>query len=119
MTSASKIPEILRRHESEILTDWMRQQLSSTTVRSGVIRENDLREQSRSLLSALREALETGSVSDITGSAWSNVRDFLMEVSRSRGRQGFTSAETAMFVLSLKLPLFARLRQEYGSDAAA
>src|SRR5690349_5354685 len=118
MNSASKIPEILRRHEAEILTDWLRQQLSSTSVRSGVIRENDLREQSRSLLSAFREALETGNVSDLAAPAWSNVRDFLGEISRSRGRQGFTSTETAMFVLSLKLPLFARLRQEYGNDAA-
>lgn len=118
MNSASKIPEILRRNESEILTDWLRQQLSSTSVRSGIIRENDLREQSRSLLSALREALDTGNLSDISGPAWSNVRDFLGEISRSRGRQGFTSSETAMFVLSLKLPLFARLRQEYGNDAA-
>jgi rsbT co-antagonist protein RsbR len=119
MTSASKIPEIFRRNESEILTDWLRQQLSSTAVRSGVIRENDLREQSRSLLSALREALETGSVNDVTGPAWANVRDFVAEISRSRGRQGFTATETAMFVLSLKLPIFARLRQEYGSDAAS
>jgi rsbT co-antagonist protein RsbR len=119
MNSPSKIPEILRRSESEVLADWMRQQLSSTAVRSGLVREADLREQSRALLAALREALESGSVQDISGPAWSAVRDFLVEASRARVRQGFTPTETATFVLSLKLPIFARLRQEYSNDAPA
>jgi rsbT co-antagonist protein RsbR len=56
---------------------------------------------------------------DVAGPAWSNVREFLSEAARTRGRQGFTSAETATFILSLKLPIFARLRQEYDGDAAA
>ncbi|HEX6971840.1 MAG TPA: STAS domain-containing protein, partial [Limnochordia bacterium] len=64
------------------------------------------------------EALETGSAGDITGPAWASVRDFLGEFSRTGARQGFSPAETATFVFSLKLPLFSRLRQEYGTDAA-
>ena len=60
MTSSSKLPEILRRHESEILNDWMRHQLSSTVVRGNLIRESELREQSSAFLATLREALESG-----------------------------------------------------------
>ncbi len=118
MNTSSKLPEILRRNEGEILNDWLRQQLSSTTVRGNLIRESDLREQSRAFLAVLREALESGNVSDTGGAAWSNARDFIAEMSRTRARQGFTPVETAVFIFSLKLPIFARLRQEYGNDAA-
>jgi rsbT co-antagonist protein RsbR len=63
--------------------------------------------------------MESGNLNDIASSAWAPVRDFLAEISRTRARQGFTATETATFILSLKLPLFARLRQEYANDAAA
>ena len=43
----------------------------------------------------------------------------MTEVARTRARQGFTPVETAMFIFSLKLPIFARLRQEYANDAAS
>src|SRR4051812_48832588 len=112
MNSSSKLPSLLRQAEGEILADWLRQQLSSRTIRSNVIRESDLREQSRAFLAALREAMESGNLNDIASSAWAPVRDFLAEISRTRARQGFTATETATFILSLKLPLFARLRQE-------
>src|ERR1041384_2391930 len=41
---------------------------------------------------------------------WTATRDFLAGVSRSRGRQGFSPSETAMFVFSVKEPVFAHLR---------
>jgi rsbT co-antagonist protein RsbR len=119
MTSPSKLPEILRRNESEILNDWMRYQLSSTVVRGNLIRENELREQSSTFLAALREALESGKPGDTDGPAWSSAREFVTEMARTRARQGFTPVETAMFIFSLKLPIFARLRQEYADDAAS
>jgi rsbT co-antagonist protein RsbR len=46
------------------------------------------------------------------------VRAFLAEMSTQRARQGFTPVETAMFVFSLKQPLFMRLREALGNDAA-
>jgi rsbT co-antagonist protein RsbR len=41
------------------------------------------------------------------------VREFIGEVSRSRAIQGFSPSETATFVLSLKQPLFTRLRKTH------
>src|SRR4051812_25931363 len=119
MNSSSKLPEILKHQEGEILNDWVRHQLSNTAVRGNLIRENELREQSRAFLATLREAVENGNLTDTDGPAWSAAREFLTEMSRTRARQGFTPVETAMFIFSLKLPIFARLRQEYGNDAAA
>jgi rsbT co-antagonist protein RsbR len=116
MNSASRLPEIIRRNEGEILADWVRQQLAAT---GGKLREGEAREQSRSLLASIREGLESGTAADFSGAAWAPTRDFLTDFSRTRARQGFTPVETAVFVFSLKLPLFTRLRQEYASDAAA
>jgi rsbT co-antagonist protein RsbR len=117
MNGSSKLPDIIRRHETEVLSDWVRQQVASGAA-GGKVREADAREQSRALLSAIREGLETGNVSDIHASSWSPARELLTDISRNRARSGFTPVETATFVFSLKLPLFSRLRQEYGNDAA-
>lgn len=113
----TRLPEILRRFEAEILADWMRQQLALTGDRKA-LREPELREQSRSFLSALREAAQESVAPPFEGPRWENTRDLLEEISRERARMGFTPTETAMFIFSLKLPIFTRLRQEYGQDAA-
>jgi rsbT co-antagonist protein RsbR len=47
------------------------------------------------------------------------LREILAGISKSRAHQGFTASETAMFVLSLKQPLFEHLRRELGQDAEA
>jgi len=117
MNSSSKLPEVIRRNESDILADWVRQQVA-TGAAGGKIREGDAREQSRALLSAIREGIETGNVSDVMAPSWASAREFLTEMARNRARQGFTPIETATFVMSLKLPLFSRLRQEHLNDAA-
>jgi len=117
MTSSSKLLDVLRRYEADILAEWIRTQQAGAAVRANVVREGDLREQSRAFLASFREGLENGGV-DINSPAWSSSRDFVAEIARTRARQGFTPIETAAFIFSLKLPIFARLRQEYGSDAA-
>jgi rsbT co-antagonist protein RsbR len=113
----SRIPEILRRYEDEILMEWMEQQLGSREMRRDLIREADLRDQSRRFLSLLREATDSnGGLDSIEGASWEPLRHLLSEVSVSRVRLGFTPSQTATFVFSLKQPLFARLRAEAGSD---
>ncbi len=79
---------------------------------SHLISEADLREQSRTLLNGIRNAIQRGRLDDITGSEWQAVRDALNEVSRGRAQTGFSPTETAVFVFSLKQPLFSRLRME-------
>lgn len=107
----SKIPDVLLKSERELLHNWMEQQHSATTRRS------DLQAQSAEFLSLFRDAVQTDLSGDVTTDAWSKVGDFLVSMSRSRAEQGFSPSETAIFVLSLKQPLFTRLRQEYGKDA--
>jgi rsbT co-antagonist protein RsbR len=109
--------KIITQSHKELLAEWIQGQLAATTLRSDLMKENELREQSRELLSLLQSAAETGSVTQVEGPQWGAVRDFLARVSRSRAVQGFSSSETATFVFSLRQPLFSRLRTELGSDA--
>ncbi len=118
MNVNSRLPEIVRRNASEILADWLRYQQSAPAGREKALRDGELREQSRAFLKALEEALAGGALTDMDSAAAEPLREFLSETTRMRARQGFTPAQTATFVFSLKLPLFARLRQEYGPDAA-
>jgi rsbT co-antagonist protein RsbR len=114
----SRIAELLDQHEKELLASWIDRQLQSVSTRRDLIDETELREQSRQLLRLLGEAAVSGT-DDIQGSAWEPVREVLGAMSRSRARLGFTPSETAMFVLSLKEPLFTLLRQQLGADARA
>jgi len=100
------------KYEKEVLAEWMRLQLAATTLRADLMKENELREQSRDLLSLLRPALESGRFDTLESPDWNQVKEFLARISRSRAQQGFAPSETAIFVLSLKQPIFDRLRNE-------
>jgi rsbT co-antagonist protein RsbR len=118
-SASSRIPALLKNYEKDLLTDWMKAQLAAVTLRSDLLKESELREQSRRFLAALQAAAQHGSLEDVGGDEWSGVKELLSELSRSRALAGFSPGETAMFVFSLKQPLFARLRDELKGDADA
>lgn len=109
--------KIIAQSQKELLAEWAQAQLATSTLRADLMKESELREQSRELLSLMQAAVDSGSLSQIEGPAWAGVREFLTRVSRTRAAQGFSSSETATFVFSLKQPLFTRLRNEFGNDA--
>jgi rsbT co-antagonist protein RsbR len=117
---SSPILDVLTKHEKTILPDWVNLQLAATTVRRDLLNDEDLREQSRRFLETLRDGLKAGgAVDDPTAAVWSDTREMLGDLSRSRARQGFSPSETATFVFSLKQPLFAQLRKDLAGDPAA
>jgi rsbT co-antagonist protein RsbR len=114
------IPAVLKKHERALLDDWMQAQLSATTFRKDLIDEDELRKQSKEFLGLFGQAVQSGMAADVHGSReWAPVREFLADVSRKRGMQGFSPSETATFILSFKQPLFARMREELESVAFA
>lgn len=113
----TQLPEIIQKYESEILADWMKEQLA-TVRRKDLMNDIALREQSTALLRELAKATIGGGV-DTNSPAFEAVRNMLNDVSSSRARQGFTPTETALFIFSLKQPLTARIRKEVGNDANA
>jgi rsbT co-antagonist protein RsbR len=117
MPSATTALDRALANEQEVLAEWVELQLLSTTLRSDLMKETELRQQSREFITLFRAALGTGAPFSLTSSDWSGVRDFLAGVSRSRALQGFSPSETATFVLSLKQPVFVRLRKQLESSA--
>ncbi len=111
----SRIAEILDKDEADLLKGWVAEQASSK--RGGSIREAELRQQCSEFLRLFREGVRQGGVDDVEGAAWSGAREMLGEVSRSRSLQGFSSSETATFILSLKRPIFAKLASDLADDA--
>ena len=111
MTQATSIGQLVRNHEQQILEQWLAQQQAATILRADLMKERELREQSRDFLQQFTAALQQDS-QNTEASAWKPVKDLLAKLSRSRASQGFTPVETATFVFSLKQPLFDLLRQE-------
>ena len=112
----SRLAAIVRQHESHILANWidlLAKRGSRTLDRAEAERH------ARGFIRLLVEAMEADDSGKIDGPAWAKVRDMLADLSASRARQGSTPSETATFVFSLKEPFFARLQQEYRSDAEA
>jgi rsbT co-antagonist protein RsbR len=115
----SRIPEILKKYEADLLAEWLRTQLAAVGQGSSRIQESELRQQCATFLRLLQEATQGDNLTNVAAAEWEPARELLGEVSRSRALQGFSPAETATFVFSLKQPVFARMRRELGKDADA
>jgi len=111
MAQASGVGQLIKKNEQQILEQWLALQQSAASLRADLMKDRELREQSREFLQHFTAALQEDS-QNIDAPAWKPVKDLLASVSRSRASQGFTPSETAMFVFSLKQPLFDLLRRE-------
>ncbi len=115
----SAIPALAAKHQQKILGDWLKLLLVGSAFRSGRIKEAELREQASRFLDGGVTGLQSGSLLDIQAPAWEAARRVLEEISRSWATNGFSPSETAMFVFSLKQPLFDLLREEAGKNPDA
>jgi rsbT co-antagonist protein RsbR len=104
-------------NEQQIVSQWVATLRNTSAVQSGRIRDAELQTQCRKLLEALSGAIGSAGAT-FADPAYDPVRDMLSAVSRSRAQHGFSTTETATFVLSLKQPLAETLRNA-GDDSAA
>jgi rsbT co-antagonist protein RsbR len=114
MGQNTQMADEIRRRQDEILKDWIGYQLSALTLRRELMKETELQESSRRFLELFAEAFSVSA--DLSAPSWKLVKDNLAEISRSRALQGFSPTETAMFVFSLKQPLFDLAQQRAGND---
>lgn len=105
---------IIRKYNSDLQAEWMKT-LADVLLSDRRISEAELSTQTRDFLTMLQDAVADG-FDSIEGREWTQILDFLAEVSRSRAEQGFTSDQTATFIFSFKKPLFERLRKELGKN---
>jgi rsbT co-antagonist protein RsbR len=111
--AGSSLPDLLSRNQDRILKAWIAAQSEVGVLRADLMREAELRRQSRAFLAQLTEATRHGMTFDIDSEAWQGVRDMLIEVTNYRVDHGFTPSETATFILALKQPIFEVLRDAY------
>jgi rsbT co-antagonist protein RsbR len=107
----SQLAALIRKHESDILAEWLRAQLARQSRRDQ-LHEAEIRATSKEFLAAMVDAMRASGSVDVRSPDWSKVRDVLTELSSARAAQGFSPTETAIFVFSLKEPLFVRMRKE-------
>lgn len=103
----SAFHQIVQSKEEPILAAWLKG-MSGSTRRSDLIDEADLRLQGTEFLRLFTVASQTSS--DVQSESFAPVREFLKQVAKTRMDQGFTPAETAMFILSLKESVFNALK---------
>jgi len=118
MTVQQSISAALQKRRADIQKSWI-QQLSSANAISSKARVSpeEVGRQVEQFLDGFGLALQAQNL-DIDGTDWKEVRAFLDDLSRRRALAGFTSAETALFVFSLKRPIFDALREESSNNAA-
>ena len=115
----SRLAKIVDEQEGPLLSAWMAHQSQSSGSFKSRISEAELRNNLHDFVLALKQGLANGKVDDLDGAGWASMRSMLTNLSRQRATQGFTPAETAIFVFSFKPVLFNQLRQAYADDPAS
>jgi rsbT co-antagonist protein RsbR len=109
---------LLAAHHAEIQQQWLQRLKADGALQGGRIREGELQTQCNEFIARLRDALSKGGT-DIDSSEFNDVRELLSEISSSRAMQGYSPRETAVFIFSLKQPLFDAFQRHGGTDAVA
>ncbi|HKU26605.1 MAG TPA: STAS domain-containing protein [Candidatus Sulfotelmatobacter sp.] len=112
----SNLGSIIANHREAILSGWLRDMIGATR-RSDLMKESELQLQCQQFLSLLGQA--TSSSANVQTTAYDPLREMLAETSRTRAIQGFSARETAMFIFSIKQPLFTAIRDTLGKDSGS
>ncbi|WP_038168774.1 STAS domain-containing protein [Verrucomicrobium sp. BvORR106] len=114
--SSSVLATVISNGQEDLLKEWVQQQIQAEGMRRDLIKVEELTAQSREFLQRFQGAVGSGDLINIRSIAWSPVLESISDLSRQRGRMGFTPTETALFVLSLKAPLTRLLREAHKDD---
>lgn len=112
LSSTSKIADLLEKNETELLRNWLTELEASGLRRDDLMRSTELNQQCHEFLRMFRSAAQHENFSDVQAPEWGSVRQLLIDISRDRAQQGFTSSEVATFIFSFKKPLFDHLKKE-------
>lgn len=105
-----KMADLLKQNDKELIKEWKAAQSQSKQIDIAGW-EDAIKESGKEFVTRLQKACETDEF-DLDSEDWTDVREFLEEFSKSRALHDFTASDTALFILSLKQPLFARFREQ-------
>ena len=102
--------DVIGRYKPTIIQNWLGRLKGSDGAITGRTRDGELQKQAEMVLAGLHDTLSGGAEGN---EAFRSLEDVLTEVSRERAMQGFTPTDTAMFIFSLKEPIFEALTAAY------
>ena len=111
----SRIAEVLHKKRADLLPEWLAERPGGN--RRDLIRESQLKDECQEFIRLLDECLQKAASPHLDDPAFTELRQLLEGLSRTRGQHGLSPTETATFVLSFKNPLFGQLRKVHGTDA--
>ena len=106
----NQLAEIISRSDDKIRAEWI-DGMTRSMQRNDLISKSELDEQCRAILAAIVDGVKLSGPTDLAGAGWDTARELFQSISASRARQGFSPVEVATYVLSLKQPLFAAIRE--------
>jgi rsbT co-antagonist protein RsbR len=112
----SKLLDAIQKNRQSILKEWL-QGIHSGSRRRDLIGDSELEAQASDVLTGIADVPAGVKLDDFHGSGWQGLKDLLASLSASRAIQGFTPSETALFIFSLKPPLFSLIRRQWGNNA--
>lgn len=113
------LADLLEQEEATILKEWLRLQQANSSRKSEFLADTALKEPSTEFLRLLKTACRSDDMDIHDSDQWEDIRSFLHELSRTRALQDFSPSETAMFVFSIKQPIFRLLRTRLSGDDLA
>jgi rsbT co-antagonist protein RsbR len=112
MAGKTSMASIVQKRKAEIQAAWFAQLSANTSSKGGQVARDELRRQAEEFFKVFNQAVASGHLDAIEGADWADARRFLENLSKERVLAGFAADETAIFILSLKRPLFDALKQE-------
>ena len=116
MPPQNTLGAVLRKRRDTIMTQWTQEQQREIGAARARLSSQELERQSAQFLDLLVQVSQRAGNEETSSDEWKEIREFLDALSRERVLAGFASDETAMFIFSLKRPIFDALRSECGSD---
>ncbi len=110
--------ELIRANEAQILSQWLANLASVGQTRDNRISQYELEAQTTDFWRLFIAAMAAADASRLDGEAWREIRHFLEDLSRDRVLKGFNSSETAIFIFSLKQPLFELVQKGFADSPA-
>ena len=107
---------VIEQRKPTIIEDWLNLLKTGDGVVTGRIREGELRSQAEAVLSGLHDSLRGGETGE---EAFRSLEARLADIARDRAAQGFTPTDTAMFIFSLKEPIFNALNSAHLNEPGA
>ena len=106
--------ELVNAQQDALSTAWLENLAAET--RDGRTSKQELETQVREFWKLLLNAMRAADTADLQGRDWADIRNFLEDFSRDRVLKGFSSAETATFIFSLKRPLFEAVQDAFSDS---